>query len=73
MEIASDVGLLRLAIAILKQSHYDCRGRYPRRRDDALAFLVSPWAEILADGVGLNPGRLREYIERHGNGRGAGK
>ena len=64
MEIASDVGLLRLSIAVLRQSHYDARGRIPRRRADALTFLCTDWAAILADGVNLDPARLREYVAR---------
>jgi len=70
MEIASSVGLTRLAIGVLRRAAYDARGRFPRRREDALAFLVSPWAEILADGVNLNPGLLRAYVERHDRAHG---
>ena len=70
MEIASNEGLQRLAIGVLRQAHYDARGRRLDRRADALWFLGTDWAEILADGVGLHPARLREYVERHSNGRG---
>jgi hypothetical protein len=70
MEIASDVGLLRLAIGVLRRAAYDATSREPARRADALAFLCTDWAQILADGVNLDPARLREYAERHDRAHG---